>query len=1379
MNEQQGSRRTSPNENQNQERIIPTGIFKRGRNPNMKTRNRLLAAMLALVMIISMLPVSAFAENDAPATGTDIAIEKMDGKEEDTAKEGGSPAAPGELPGTGEGKEQGEDKGGEDKTAESTPTPEPSKAPAKKAAPAQDADDETPPAVSFTVTFDANGHGTAPDAVTVNEGDTISEPVAPTEDGWTFTGWFLDREATIAWDFNNDTVTDHTTLYAGWEGNTPAPTRSGMLRNGGTKSEKPPEGITFNIEVISRSGSDGDWRVGDKGKATATVRPEDACKDVIWEAYPEDIVEIDKDGYFTIIKQYDHSGFEYITIYVESLDGSVYHYAQIGRLAPADSNYWSNAIEAVEISECPNADGMWREGNEGQASVRWKSGVTPRTVTWSASTGENVDIEIDSDGKFRVTRKDLYSQTNVYITATFNVNGVDYSCRSNAIKVFKDKKNVTAVKLIKSPTKLSYVIGEMFDYTGLEVELTYHDGTTGTSVNGEGFHYQPGQDGDWWGPRNTPFQYGDNRVAITYTPYYGDSGTGTIIFNIQVSIPPTYTVSVTNDGNGTGEANPTSGTQGTEVTLTATPNSGYKFDRWVVSNANGGTLSGVTDNPAIFTIGTGHVTIRATFAEDPNYQYAITYHLDGGTNNAGNPATYTKSDTITLADPEREGFTFGGWYYNASFSGSPVTGIPVNSTGDKTFWAKWTAETYTISYNNLNGASNSNPTTYTIADTPITLAALTGGATGYTFDGWYDNASFSGSPVTGIPANSTGDKMFYAKWTAETYTIGYNNLNGASNSNPTTYTVADTITLAALPSVTGYTFDGWYDNASFSGSPVTGIPANSTGDKTFYAKWALKDYKISYKNLKGATNSNPTTYTIEDATITLVPPTDATGYTFDGWYDAAGNKVTTFAGGTTGDLSLEARWTADISDSLFSVMLSQSSYPYDGTPHMPTVTIADSSANLTEGTDYTVTPPADTKSTGEKTITISGTGTYNTDGTRYTGTKVVTYQIVKGAAPTLTFPTAAGIVYGQTLADSVLTGGSTEYGTFAWEDPSATPDAGSPAYNVIFTPSANTEQYYEPIPDTDKTKLLSVMVSAATPAVTISVEKNNATTASFTATVQKAGQGKAPTGSVKFEYSPNGTNWTDIASGVSLTEKNGNAEASTDWTFPVGDTEYQIRASYDSSTDNNYNNETATISFDPRKENQTGFEVKASSSNVSYGDTLRFTVSNGKGNGALGYTVSEPSVLTVDANGNATILKAGTVIVTAKKEGDNTYNAATASISVTVKKAELTFTAEDKTVNQGGTMPAFTFKTTGLVSGDTVSTDPVLTTTAADTNTAGTFDIQISGGAVTTNSGAAWTDCYDVIHVNSKLMVKALYSVTVTASPSAGGTVTGGGTFTE
>ncbi|MBR5950556.1 MAG: InlB B-repeat-containing protein [Actinomycetaceae bacterium] len=79
-------------------------------------------------------------------------------------------------------------------------------------------------------------------------------------------------------------------------------------------------------------------------------------------------------------------------------------------------------------------------------------------------------------------------------------------------------------------------------------------------------------------------------------------------------------------------------------------------------------------------------------------------------------------------------------------------------------------ERHGLTYHNVMGAVNSNPETYTVGDTPLELLPLPD-VSGYAFEGWYDNAVFSGSPITEIPANSMGDKEFYAKWTQITYDV--------------------------------------------------------------------------------------------------------------------------------------------------------------------------------------------------------------------------------------------------------------------------------------------------------------------------------------------------------------------------------------------------------------------------------------------------------------------------------------------------------------------------------------------------------------------------------------------------------------------------------
>ena len=60
--------------------------------------------------------------------------------------------------------------------------------------------------------------------------------------------------------------------------------------------------------------------------------------------------------------------------------------------------------------------------------------------------------------------------------------------------------------------------------------------------------------------------------------------------------------------------------------------------------------------------------------------YSITYHLDGGVNNASNPDKYAINLPLTLAAPTKEGHIFLGWYETADFSGEAVTKIVAGTT---------------------------------------------------------------------------------------------------------------------------------------------------------------------------------------------------------------------------------------------------------------------------------------------------------------------------------------------------------------------------------------------------------------------------------------------------------------------------------------------------------------------------------------------------------------------------------------------------------------------------------------------------------------------------------------------------------------------------
>ncbi len=70
--------------------------------------------------------------------------------------------------------------------------------------------------VTYTVTFDVQGHGVAPKTQAVDAGGHAAAPKAPAESGWTFEGWYKEAGCSNKYDFATETVTGNITLYAKW-----------------------------------------------------------------------------------------------------------------------------------------------------------------------------------------------------------------------------------------------------------------------------------------------------------------------------------------------------------------------------------------------------------------------------------------------------------------------------------------------------------------------------------------------------------------------------------------------------------------------------------------------------------------------------------------------------------------------------------------------------------------------------------------------------------------------------------------------------------------------------------------------------------------------------------------------------------------------------------------------------------------------------------------------------------------------------------------------------------------------------------------------------------------------------------------------------------
>ena len=213
--------------------------------------------------------------------------------------------------------------------------------------------------------------------------------------------------------------------------------------------------------------------------------------------------------------------------------------------------------------------------------------------------------------------------------------------------------------------------------------------------------------------------------------------------------------------------------------------------------------------------------------------------------------------------------------------------------------------TFEINYV-LDGGTNSenNPNEYVPEKLPLLLENPN--KSGYKFVGWYDNENFTGESITEISAGTMGDVTLYAKWNALDYRISYE-LNGGTNAeNPDGYDVSDLPVSLHAPSRTGYIFKGWY----MGENRVLAIPVGTTGNVVVSAKWEPITYTIDFDTNGGLPTLSSIDYTIESDSFTLQEITKV-GYTFDGWYNGE-TKVTEITTGTYGNMTLVAKWTADL-----------------------------------------------------------------------------------------------------------------------------------------------------------------------------------------------------------------------------------------------------------------------------------------------------------------------------------------------------------------------------------------------------------------------------------------------------------------------------------
>lgn len=327
------------------------------------------------------------------------------------------------------------------------------------------------------------------------------------------------------------------------------------------------------------------------------------------------------------------------------------------------------------------------------------------------------------------------------------------------------------------------------------------------------------------------------------------------------------------------------------------------------------TMTAGTQNDAIYkdfaeVVADGHygVTLYPVFQEN---KATINYTFATG---CGSMGTVTPgSESINMASGTAAGATataatghvFRGWFKDAAgtqavdsswLSGTnsnvikPLKVDGIYAAGPVTYYALFEVEKYTVTFDIgdttmggwADGSTNvtkqtANPIPY---NTALGAANVPGvkGKTGYGFVAWNTKADGTGTSYTDLSTYKVmgPDVIFYAQWEPrDGYTIHYNP-NGGNLTTVTQTTVSggaklkwtdvvNTVMLSDAKNMKklGYTFEGWFTAADFSGTRIDvagstttfgqavmaqqpGITEDDVPTLELYAKWVAKDYTVTY-----------------------------------------------------------------------------------------------------------------------------------------------------------------------------------------------------------------------------------------------------------------------------------------------------------------------------------------------------------------------------------------------------------------------------------------------------------------------------------------------------------------------------------------------------
>ena len=509
-------------------------------------------------------------------------------------------------------------------------------------------------------------------------------------------------------------------------------------------------------------------------------------------------------------------------------------------------------------------------------------------------------------------------------------------------------------------------IGVYCDYYDYAQANFYFEGfvvnTDGSKISSSQVSYHE------WKSSSVTYKYGDEftlptltKKGSTFLGWFDANDnkveSGVWNFDDDITLTPKFeagknTITLDVDG-GTVDSETLTVYYGKEYTLPTPTKTGHKFLGWYDADDNkvtSGYWYGEIDTTlkAKWEVKSYTLTLDdaiATLTVTWNYNYGSNYTTD----------TLYSGSTLSYKTLTRTGYIFMGWYTDAECT--TKYGFTGQITEDLTLYAKWEAipatsyytayQIYPSQYNSSSNVCSAyvSSSTYSTYPTYIYLVANETGKHSiyysnyyyYSYDSYYltiknltsdttiaDTVKVKDSSYSYYSFEcNEGDIIAISVYDNSSSTYAYFYFDGfsaitsdavAAPANLTynsskytsiTYNYGDKFT---LPTVTreGYTFHGWKDS---NGNVVESGTWNYESNLTLVPDLRPVTNTITL-DTDGGTVSSTTVSVTYDKSYTLETPTK-TGYTFNGWYNADGERVYSGTWKGTADITLKASWSAN------------------------------------------------------------------------------------------------------------------------------------------------------------------------------------------------------------------------------------------------------------------------------------------------------------------------------------------------------------------------------------------------------------------------------------------------------------------------------------